>query len=153
MKKPHLRFQRLRLGHSPGLAFGFASSLGRGHAPGGSLASPAGPRPILDIDRTILIHQAEASRLRHGADVVFLGDSSCLMDFSAKDLEGWLPPDHRVLNLATLSYVDLPACAGLLRNYVAANPDRLRVVVLLLHPEMPVGLNPSRNTSLGCKVL
>ena len=100
------------------------------------------PRPILDIDRTILIHQAEASRLRHGADVVFLGDSSCLMDFSAKDLEGWLPPDHRVLNLATLSYVDLPACAGLLRNYVAANPDRLRVVVLLLHPEMLRGIEP-----------
>ncbi len=100
------------------------------------------PRPILDIDRTILIHQAEASRLQIGADVVFVGDSSCLMDFSAKDLEGWLPPNHRVLNLATLSYMDLPACAGLLRNYVTANPDRLRVVVLLLHPEMLRGIEP-----------
>ena len=40
------------------------------------------PRPALDTDRTILIHQVEASRARQEAEVVLIGDSSCLMDVS-----------------------------------------------------------------------
>ena len=93
------------------------------------------PRPTLDIDRTILLHQAEASRARHDADMLLIGDSSCLMDVSARPLAEALPGQHHVLNLGTLSYLDLPAYAGLLRNYVTANPGRLRTVVLLMHPE------------------
>src|SRR5258708_25040832 len=93
------------------------------------------PRPTLDIDRTILLHQAEASHSRHEAELLLIGDSSCLMDVSAKQLGVSLLGKHQVLNLGTLSYLDLPAYARLLQAYVAANPGRLQTVVLLMHPE------------------
>jgi hypothetical protein len=91
------------------------------------------PRPTLDVDRTILVHQAEASRSPQTAEVLLLGDSSCLMDVSAPQLAQRL--SRPVLNLGTFSYLDLRAYASLLREYVRANPDRLRAMVLLVHPE------------------
>ena len=90
------------------------------------------PRPALDVDRAILIHQAEASRRPQEAALVLLGDSSCLMDVSAVRLGERL--GCGALNLGTLSYLDLPAQGSLLQAYVAANPGRLRMVVLLMHP-------------------
>ena len=91
------------------------------------------PRPALDVDRTILIHQAKASRVRSGAEVVLLGDSSCLMNVNARQLGDSL--GRRALNLATISYLDLGAHARLLREFAQANPGHPRVVVLLMHPE------------------
>jgi hypothetical protein len=91
------------------------------------------PRPTLDVDRTVLVHQVEASRMAQPAEILLLGDSSCLMDVDARQLGELL--GCRVLNLATLSYLDLNAQTALLREYVAAHPDRLRTIVLLLHPE------------------
>lgn len=91
------------------------------------------PRPTLDTDRTILIHQAEASRAPREVEVLLLGDSSCLMDVSAKQLSTEL--GCPVLNLGTLSYLDPTAFALLLRQHAAANPDRLRAIALLMHPE------------------
>lgn len=93
------------------------------------------PRPTLDTDRTILFHQAQASRSQHGANLLFIGDSSCLMDVSAPDLDAVLPAGSRTLNLGTLSYLDLNAYASILRHYFSANPGRVRTVVLLMHPE------------------
>lgn len=91
------------------------------------------PRPALDLDRTILLHQAQACRLPQPAEVLFIGDSSCLIDVSAPQLERGL--GLKVLNLGTLSYLDLPTHASMLREFVRANPGRPRIVVLLLHPE------------------
>jgi hypothetical protein len=91
------------------------------------------PRPALDTDRTVIIHQAEASRARGDAEVLLLGDSSCLMDVNARQAGDAL--GRRVLNLGLNSYLDLGAQALLLREFVAANPGRLRMVVLLMHPE------------------
>jgi hypothetical protein len=91
------------------------------------------PRPTLDTDRTILIHQAEAARARHDALVLLVGDSSCLMDVNARQLSNEL--GARTLNLGTLSFLDLAQYAALVRQYVAANPDRLRAVVLMMNPE------------------
>ncbi len=91
------------------------------------------PRPTLDVDRTILVQKAEASRAAQDAEIVLLGDSSCLMDVSAPRLSKRL--GRPVLNLGTLSYLDLSANARLLRNYAQANPGQLRAVVLLMHPE------------------
>jgi hypothetical protein len=102
---------------------------------GASLNVFPSPHPTLDMDRTILFHQAEASRSRQDAGIVLIGDSSCLMDVSAKQLETGLGGGHRILNLGTLSYLDLNAYASFLQNYAVANPGRLRAVVLLLHPE------------------
>ena len=91
------------------------------------------PRPTLDVDRSILVHQVEASRRPQEAEVVLVGDSSCLMNVDAKLLGERL--GRRVLNLGTLSYLDLNAAATLLREYTTANPGRLQAVVVLLHPE------------------
>jgi len=91
------------------------------------------PRPTLDVDRTILVHQVDASRSPHDAELVLMGDSSCLMDVSAKVLGKQL--GCAALNLGTFSYLDLNASASMLRHYVEANPGRLRTVVLLMHPE------------------
>jgi hypothetical protein len=91
------------------------------------------PRPTLDTDRTILVHQVEASRSPQAAEVVLIGDSSCLMDVSAPALGRRL--GHPALNLGTLSYLDLKAYGALVQECARANPGRLRVLVLLLHPE------------------
>jgi hypothetical protein len=88
------------------------------------------PRPALDADRTILVHQVDAAR-NESPDIVLVGDSSCLMDVSALQLSDLLK--RSVLNLGTLSYLDLDAYGVLLQE----NQKRRRpkVVVLLMHPE------------------
>ena len=91
------------------------------------------PRPTLDVDRTIVIHKIEASGSRQDAEVLLMGDSSCLMDLSAVKLTREI--GKPALNLGTLSYLDLHAHATLLQRFVAANPHQLKAVVLLLHPE------------------
>lgn len=93
------------------------------------------PQATLDADRTILLHQAQASRSRQMADLILVGDSSCLMDVSADQLSRALPGAHSALNLGTLSYLDLDAFSTLFQHYLAANPRRLRAVVLLMNPE------------------
>ena len=90
------------------------------------------PKPILDVDRTILLHQVEVSRNPSSAEVVLIGDSSCLMDVNARQLEQLV--GKPVLNLATLSYVTLDDHARLLRNYFSTNSS-VKTVVLLMHPE------------------
>jgi hypothetical protein len=101
------------------------------------------PWPALDMDQTILTHQAQASRTATQADLLFLGDSSCLMDFSGKELEEIEKGQHRILNLGSLSYLGLNGYAAMLSRYAAANPGRLKTVVLLLHPEMLRGVAPA----------
>lgn len=93
------------------------------------------PRAVLDTDRTILFHQAATSQGPHGARLLLTGDSSCLMDVSAEQLEASLPANQSTLNLGTLSYLDLPAYASLLERYFATNSGRVRTVLLLMHPE------------------
>jgi len=91
------------------------------------------PRPALDVERTILIHQAESARAVNDAEVVLIGDSSCLMDVSARLLGEKI--GRSALNLGTFSFLDLNAHALMLREHARANPGRLRAVVLLMHPE------------------
>jgi hypothetical protein len=91
------------------------------------------PRPTLDVDRTIVIHKIETSGSREDAEVLLMGDSSCLMDLSAVKLTTEI--GRPVSNLGTLSYLDLNAHATLLQRFAAANPNQTKAVVLLLHPE------------------
>ena len=91
------------------------------------------PRPTLDAEGTVIVHQAEAARTPQKADVILIGDSSCMMNLSARQLGEALQTE--VLNLATFSYLDLHAHATLLREFTQANPGRPRTVVFLLHPE------------------
>ena len=75
------------------------------------------PLPILDMDRTILLHQAKASTGKHDAEIVLIGDSSCLMDISTTGLAEQL--GRKVLNLGTLSYLDITDFALILEHYFA----------------------------------
>jgi hypothetical protein len=90
------------------------------------------PKPILDTDRTILIHQAEASRTASSADIILIGDSSCLMDVNARQLEQLT--GKRVLNLGTLSHVSLLTQEYLLQQSLRTNTEQ-KTIVLLMHPE------------------
>ncbi|MEY2407524.1 MAG: hypothetical protein QOF48_194 [Verrucomicrobiota bacterium] len=91
------------------------------------------PRPALDADRAVIVHQVDSSRVRSEADVVLFGDSSCLMDLDARRMG--LALGRRTLNLGLNSYFDLAAPTRMLQEFTAANPGRPRVVVLLMHPE------------------
>lgn len=93
------------------------------------------PWPALDVDHTILTHQARASRSPLGADVLCIGDSSCLMDVAGGRLQELFGDGHRVLNLGTFMYVGFNGYAAMLARHADANPGRLRTVVLLVHPE------------------
>ena len=91
------------------------------------------PRPALDTDRTILCHQVDAARSSEAAAVVLIGDSSCLMDVSARELGERL--GMSVLNLATFSYLGLPDYAKLIGARAAIHGPAPKAVVLLMHPE------------------
>jgi len=93
------------------------------------------PRPILDADRTVLLHQAAAARRVSTANILFVGDSSCMMDVSVPLLNRLLPQGSQTLNLGTLSYLDLPAMGDLVQNFNQVNPSRPQLVLLLMHPE------------------
>lgn len=90
------------------------------------------PWPALDMDRVVLLHQAEASRSAAAADLVLVGDSSCLMNVDAVRLGERLGLE--VLNLGTLSYVDLETQGRLLATFAATHPGQPKAAVLLLHP-------------------
>lgn len=96
---------------------------------------PIWPRPFaaLDVDRTILLHQAEASIKKSGAEILLIGDSSCLMGVSARRLGEAL--GRPVLNLATLSDVPLEMHGRLARNYCEANPGRVKALLVLMHSQ------------------
>ena len=100
---------------------------------GASLRLLPAPRPTLDTERTVLLHQADAAQSTHNAEIVLLGDSSCLMNISARQLSTEL--GRPVLNLGTFSFLDVNAHASMLRQYAHANPGKLRAVVLLMHAE------------------
>ena len=90
-------------------------------------------RPALDTERTWLIDQAEAARSPQDAEIILLGDSSCLMNVSALQLGAAL--GRPALNLGTFSFLDVNSHAAMLREYSRANPGRLRSVLLLMHAE------------------
>lgn len=98
------------------------------------------PRPTLDTERTVLIHQADSARSPQNAGTVLFGDSSCLMDVDTLRLSELL--GRPALNLGTFSFLDVNAHADMLRQYIRANPNRLHTVVLLMHAESLRRLGP-----------
>jgi hypothetical protein len=94
------------------------------------------PWPALGVDNTILTHQAAASQCRSGADILLVGDSSCLMDVRADKMQDLLPEAHRIQSLGTFMYVGFNGYSALLSRYAAANPGAPKTVVCLVHPEM-----------------
>jgi hypothetical protein len=94
-----------------------------------------------DMDRTILAHQADASGRPSDAELVLVGDSSCLMNVSARQLAHDF--GRPVLNLATLSFVSLSDHARLLARFEQTNGSSPRIVILLLNPEALRRAGPS----------
>lgn len=91
------------------------------------------PFPALDADRVILLHQATPNATSRTADLVLIGDSSCMMNVSAVQLD--TATARSSVNLGTLSYLDLRASASILARHNAARPAPFRTVVLLMHPD------------------
>lgn len=94
------------------------------------------PAPVpADVDRTILTAKARLALQASPASLVLIGDSSCLMDVDAPLLSRLIAPGS-VLNLGTLSYLDLPAHGDLLSRFIQRHPGSgPATVVVLLHPE------------------
>ena len=116
----------------PLLVLALAAVVLRGGAAAGLLPPPC---PALDADRTILLHQATPGPASRNADVALIGDSSCMMDVSALQLGELSDRPRSVVNLGTLSYLDLPAYALILARHSSARATPFRTVVLLVHPE------------------
>ena len=93
------------------------------------------PRPAWDMDQTILAHQVEAAVSAAPADILLLGDSSCMMNVDAVTLGTLLPGNPSVRSLATLSYLSFDGHAHMLREYLRHHPASPGTVVLLMHPE------------------
>jgi hypothetical protein len=90
------------------------------------------PKQSFDLDRTIIAHQAEASRKEQTAEAVLMGDSSCLMGIDPLLVGDRLGVE--VLNLGMLSYLSLNEHAQLLERYLMTNRGRLKTVMVFLHP-------------------
>ncbi|MGE4182259.1 MAG: hypothetical protein AB7J34_20730 [Limisphaerales bacterium] len=103
-------------------AFVHAASLG------GLLPAPAPS----NLDQAVLDAKADLASRSAPASLILLGDSSCMMDVDAPALAQLVR--QPVVNLGTLSYLDLAAHGLLLNQAVLHASDPPREVVLLLHP-------------------
>ncbi len=102
------------------------------------------------IEDVILQHQRAASSEASNANLLFVGDSTCLMnlDLSAVPAAG---SGIQPLNLGMLSMLPLPSFAELVAEFAQRNPGRPAYVVLLISPGMveqePVALSPASSSS------
>jgi hypothetical protein len=91
------------------------------------------PRPTLDVDRTVIVQQIDASNRADQADILLIGDSSCLMNIDAtllSEISG-----KRVTNLGTLSFLDIHTFSRLLRNYLSNQTKEPATIIFLAHPD------------------
>lgn len=92
------------------------------------------PWPLLDMDRTILWQKIELADRGGAADLVLLGDSSCLLDVDARALAA-ARGGGRVVNLGTVSHLSLASQGMLLERYLARASTPPAAVLVLLHPD------------------
>ncbi|MBL9128882.1 MAG: hypothetical protein JNL97_14615 [Verrucomicrobiales bacterium] len=112
----------------PALGVGLAALLLRFAAVFDLLPAPT-PR---DLDRTILAAKVELAASDRPAEVVLLGDSSCMMNVNATGLGRLV--DRPVLNLGTFSHLGPANHAELFRRFLRDRRTPPRDVLLLLHP-------------------
>src|SRR5688500_17414493 len=87
------------------------------------------------MDRTVLLHQAAAAQSAEAAEILLLGDSSCMMDLQAGPLSQALPGQPSVLNLGAVSYLELPVMGEFAAKLATQQGRPPRVIVLMMHPE------------------
>lgn len=101
-----------------------------------ALHSLPDPRPIDNPDETLLRCKFEMTRTRHPARVVLVGDSSCAAAVDAPELARRLPGQPPVLNLGLIIGLGMDIYADALDEFVKANPGQVRLVVLLVTPQL-----------------
>jgi hypothetical protein len=99
-----------------------------------------GPRiapylPKNNIDSLILAYKLQAAELRGQENVVFTGDSSCLMDVAVTQLQKESGGSIKAINLGTLSYLPLAFFAEVVNKHLTKGVAQ-PVIVLLITPEM-----------------
>ena len=116
-----------------------AGLLKAGHKLGWLLAAPV----ALDPEVTVLVHQSLASRAAPPAEIVLVGDSTCLTGVDAQELSNQLPGRPRVLSLALFIWLDLEVYGEAVADFASAHPVQVRTVVLLVTPAKLGGMGES----------
>ena len=101
------------------------------------------PRATWDMDRTIMATKADLSSRDEGADIVLIGDSSCLMNIDASQLSELT--GKKVINLGTVSFLDMKVFSHLLDRYLKAQSKLPSQVVLMVHPDFLRRSSPSKS--------
>jgi len=99
------------------------------------------PSPKLDVDRVIISNKVKLSKSEKNADILLIGDSSCLMNIDANkltDISG-----KKTYNLGTISYLDFESYGDLLSNALINNDNPVSLVCLFIHPEFLRRATPS----------
>lgn len=86
------------------------------------------------MDDIVLTQRSKAPGEASNPQILFVGDSSCLVDFSARELQS-LVGGIRCYNLGTLSTLGLPKFAEFTTDFLAVQTN-VNVIVLLISPEM-----------------
>ena len=90
-----------------------------------------------------MAHQADASMAGGDADILLIGDSSCLMNIDASILSEQL--GVKVLNMGTVSFLNIETFAKLLEKYFESSSKHPSAVVLVTHPDFLRRSSPSRS--------
>ena len=101
------------------------------------------PRATWDMDRTIMATKADLALKDEGADIVLIGDSSCLMNIDASQL-GELT-GKKVVNLGTVSFLDMKIFSEILDRYLRTQTKMPSEIVLMVHPDFLRRSSPSRS--------
>ena len=100
-------------------------------------------KSALDIDRVIISNKVELSKNRKITDIIFIGDSSCLMNINADKFTDISAMES--INLGTLSYLDFESYGALLRNAINTNDSKVTLICLIIHPEFLRRAEPSES--------
>lgn len=100
------------------------------------------PHAHLDLDRTVISEKVQSSKSTEPRDLILVGDSSCLMNLDARQIEsatGW-----KTHNLGMLSFLDFPTFAMAARNHLDHSSQPAKRILLIVHPEFLRRSSPSR---------
>lgn len=98
-----------------------------------------------DPESAVLEHQARAVENAPPADMLVLGDSTCLVGVDAAQLQQELPQRPRVLSLALFIWIGLDVYGRELAEFNSHHPGQVRTVVLLVSPMKLEGLGRDTN--------
>jgi hypothetical protein len=99
------------------------------------------PEPPVGLipESVVLHHQSRACRSESAAEILVMGDSTCLAGTDALALSRQLPGRPHVLSLALFVWLDVSVYGEEVADFAAAHPGQLRAVVLLVTPAKLAG--------------